>query len=270
MGTAEIPLVSRYANQELQHAPLSTNPIKLVGFGHAFRTEAGGSGQLIKGIYRVHQFSKVEIVVLCCPEASEALFADILATQQEILRDLELSYRAIEIPSEDLGAPAYRKVDMEAYMPGRAACSGVSPLDPAGKFEQLMWGEIFDLQLHGLQARRLGIRIGNAPKAAAGVVSDTSPSPSLGSSALHSSVFAAAGAKFVHTLNGTAAAIPRLMIAILEQHQDPATHNVCIPAALQPYLLGLKSIPELSLFPQRSVHYALNSSGAAGGDKKAS
>ncbi|KAI8080094.1 putative seryl-tRNA synthetase [Gilbertella persicaria] len=192
-GTAEIPLAGKFATQLLNEHEL---PKKLVGFGHAFRTEAGGRGVETKGLYRVHQFSKVELFALTTPEQSEAMMEEIRSLQEEIFTDLGLCFRVLDMPTEELGASAFRKYDMEAWMPGR------------GK-----WGEISSTSnCTDYQSRRLSIRY--RPK--------------------HQTK---KNTQFCHTLNGTAIAVPRVIIAILETFQTK-DGSVQIPKVLQKWLPG--------------------------------
>jgi seryl-tRNA synthetase len=192
IGTAEITLGGLYADTVLEEDDL---PIKLAGLSHCYRTEAGAAGRESKGLYRVHQFSKVEMFVYSRPEDSEALHADLLRIEERIYQELELPYRAIDVASGDLGAPAFRKYDLEAWLPGRADGGA--------------YGEVTSTSnCTDFQARRLKTRF--RPK----------------------------GAKrneLVHTLNGTAIAMPRTIIALLENHQR-ADGSVVIPAALRPFL----------------------------------
>lgn len=115
-GTAEIPLAGKFAGRSLLESQL---PQRLVGFGHAFRTEDGGRGQETKGLYRVHQFSKVELFAVTTPEQSENMMEEIKEVQEEIFTELGLCFRILDMPTEELGASAYRKYDIEAWMPGR-------------------------------------------------------------------------------------------------------------------------------------------------------
>lgn len=190
VGTAEITLGGLYADAMLQEADL---PLKLVGISHCFRTEAGAHGRESKGLYRVHQFTKVEMFVLCRPEDSEAMHEQILAIEERILQALEIPYRVIDVASGDLGAPAYRKYDIEAWMPGRGE---------AGEF-----GEVTSASnCTDFQARRLKTRFRRA---------------------------ATQKNELVHTLNGTAVALSRTPVALLENQQQ-ADGSVTIPKALQP------------------------------------
>lgn len=113
IGTAEITMGGYHANEILD---LSKGPKKYVALSHCFRTEAGSYGRESKGLYRVHQFTKLEMFVYCKPEESEKMHQEILDIEKEICDNLGLAYRVIDIASGDLGAPAYRKFDIEAHM----------------------------------------------------------------------------------------------------------------------------------------------------------
>ncbi|MEI7687849.1 MAG: serine--tRNA ligase [Planctomycetota bacterium] len=192
VATAEITLGGMHRDQILDEAQL---PIKLVGMSHCFRTEAGAPGRETRGLYRVHQFTKVEMFVFCTPEESEALHREILAIEEEIFQGLGLPYHVIDTCTGDLGGPAYRKYDLEAWMPGRGA---------AGEF-----GEVTSTSnCTDFQARRLNIRYKGAKQK---------------------------GARFVHTLNGTAVAVTRALVAILENYQQP-DGTVLIPPALRAWV----------------------------------
>ncbi len=114
IGTAEITTLGYHANEVLD---LENGPIKYAALSHCFRTEAGSYGKASKGLYRVHQFTKLEMFIFCKPENSEKLHNEILKIEEEILDGLELPYRVIDIATGDLGGPAYRKFDIESYMP---------------------------------------------------------------------------------------------------------------------------------------------------------
>jgi seryl-tRNA synthetase len=197
IGTAEITLGGLHLDAILDEDEL---PKKLAGISHCFRTEAGAAGRESKGLYRVHQFTKVEMFAFARPEESEALHADLLRIEERIYQALEVPYRVLDIATGDLGAPAYRKYDIEAWLPG---------LGDRGDY-----GEVTSTSnCTDFQARRLRTR------------------------------FRRKGTKrneLVHTLNGTAVAVSRTLIAILENHQR-ADGSVAIPAALQRYV-GLESI----------------------------
>lgn len=198
VGTAEITLGGLFQDRVLDEAEL---PIKLGGVSHCFRTEAGAYGRESKGLYRVHQFTKVEMFAVTRPEDSDAQHAEMLAIEERFFQALEIPYRVIDIAAGDLGAPAYRKFDIEAWMVGRGESGG--------------WGEVTSTSnCTDYQARRLGAR------------------------------FRRAGGKrteIVHMLNGTAVAVSRTLVALLENHQR-ADGSIAIPKALQPYC-GFDSIP---------------------------
>ena len=194
IGTAEITLGGMHADEILDEAKL---PLKYVGLSHCFRTEAGAAGRASRGLYRVHQFTKVEMFVFAIPETSGAIHAEILALEEEIFTELGIPYRVLDICSGDLGGPAYRKYDLEAWMPGRG---------DAGEF-----GEVTSTSdCTDYQARRLNIRF----------------KPTAGK-----------GTKFVHTLNGTAVALSRALIVVLENYQR-ADGLIDVPEVLKPYMMG--------------------------------
>ncbi len=142
IGTAEITLGAYYRNRILSADDL---PIKLAGLSHCFRREAGASGQFSKGLYRVHQFTKVEMFVYVRPEESDAMLEELLAIEEEIAQGLDFPYRVVDTCTGDLGGPAYRKYDIEAWMPGRG--------------ESGDWGEITSTSnCTDYQARRLATR----------------------------------------------------------------------------------------------------------------
>lgn len=113
VGTAEIPLAGYHSNETID---LSNGPIKYAGLSHCFRKEAGAYGRTSKGLYRVHQFNKLEMFIFCKPEDSEKVHLELLEIEQKICNGLGFPYRVIDIASGDLGSPAYRKYDVEAYM----------------------------------------------------------------------------------------------------------------------------------------------------------
>ena len=113
IGTAEITVGGYHANEVLD---LSEGPKKYAAISHCFRTEAGAYGKESKGLYRVHQFTKLEMFIFCKPEDSEKMHEELLNLEKEIADGLEIPYRVIDIPSGDLGGPAYRKYDIEAWM----------------------------------------------------------------------------------------------------------------------------------------------------------
>ena len=192
IGTAEITLGGLYADRILSEEEL---PLRMVGVSHCFRTEAGAAGRESRGLYRVHQFTKVELFAITRPEDSEAVHDDLLALEERIYQDLEVPYRVIDVATGDLGAPAYRKFDIEAWMPGRGEGGSYGEVTSASNCTDY-------------QSRRLRVR------------------------------FRRKGAKkneLVHMLNGTAVALSRAPIALLENHQR-ADGSVAIPEALRPYM----------------------------------
>ncbi len=140
IGTAEHPLTALHANEILDEESL---PLKYVGWSPCFRKEAGSHGKDTKGIFRVHQFHKVEQYVFCEPEESEELHREIISNAEEILQDLNIPYRIVNIATGDLGAPAYKKYDIEGWFPGQ------------GKYRELVSGS----NVLDWQARRMNIRM---------------------------------------------------------------------------------------------------------------
>ncbi|UGQ17030.1 serine--tRNA ligase [Borrelia sp. RT1S] len=141
IGTAEITLGGYYHDTILDLKA----PIKMAGLSHCFRKEAGAAGQFSRGLYRVHQFSKVEMFCLCRREESDRIHNEFLELEEEIFSELEIPYRVLNVCTFDLGAPAYKKYDIEAWMPGRG-----------GKGE---YGEVTSTSnCTDYQARRLRIR----------------------------------------------------------------------------------------------------------------
>jgi seryl-tRNA synthetase len=116
VGTAEITLGGLYAGDTIDESKL---PITMAGISHCFRTEAGAYGRHSKGLYRVHQFSKLEMFVYCTPEESDAWHEKLVKLEEKIFKGLDLPYRVVDICTGDMGAVAHRKYDLEAWMPGR-------------------------------------------------------------------------------------------------------------------------------------------------------
>ena len=176
VGTAEITLGGLYADTILEEEQL---PVLMAGISHCFRTEAGAAGRESKGLYRVHQFTKLEMFAITRPEDSDAMHERLLAIEERIYQGLELPYRVVDIAAGDLGAPAYRKFDIEAWMPGRG--------------ERGSWGEISSTSnCTDYQARRLRVRFRRK---------------------------ASKKNEFAHMLNGTAVSNARLILALVENHQ---------------------------------------------------
>lgn len=176
VGTAEITLGGMHADTILDEEAL---PLHYVGISHCFRTEAGAHGRESKGLYRVHQFTKVEMFAFTRPEDSEATHEQLLRIEEGLYQGLELPYRVLDVAAGDLGAPAYRKFDIEAWMPGRG--------------DGGTWGEVTSTSnCTDYQARRLRVRFRRK---------------------------ATKKNEFVHMLNGTAIANSRAIVALLENHQ---------------------------------------------------
>jgi seryl-tRNA synthetase len=116
IATAEVTLAGSHADEII---PEQNLPIKYVGYSHCFRKEAGAYGKYSKGLYRVHQFSKVEMFIYCKPDESEKFHEYLLKMEEEICQELGLPYRVVEMCTGDLGAMAARKFDVEVWMPGR-------------------------------------------------------------------------------------------------------------------------------------------------------
>lgn len=123
VGTAEITLGGLYAGEIIDEKKL---PITLAGISHCFRTEAGAYGRHSKGLYRVHQFSKLEMFVFCKPEDSDSWHEKLVKLEEKIFSGLEIPYRVVDICTGDMGAVAYRKYDLEAWMPGRGGYGEVT------------------------------------------------------------------------------------------------------------------------------------------------
>jgi seryl-tRNA synthetase len=196
IGTSEVPVTAYHAEDVLREDEL---PKYYVGLSSCYRREAGTYGKDTRGLYRVHQFQKVEQVVLCVndPEVSSREHAHILQNAEEILQALALPYRVVLVCGSELGVPQVKKYDIETWMPGRQA---YGETHSASKF-------------HDFQARRLKLRYRDKDGAM----------------------------RFMHTLNNTVVASPRLLIALLECNQRE-DGSVAIPDVLQPYMGGQQEI----------------------------
>jgi seryl-tRNA synthetase len=191
VATAEITLGGMLAGEILDPATL---PLKVCGISHCYRTEAGAGGRAARGLYRVHQFTKVEMFAFTLPDASDAMLDYFCELECRIFDGLGIAYRVVDTATGDLGGPAFRKFDLEAWMPGRGE---------AGEY-----GEVTSTSnCTDYQARRLGIRYRTGEK----------------------------GTAFVHTLNGTAIAISRALIAVLENYQQ-ADGSIAVPEVLRPWV----------------------------------
>ena len=189
-GTSEPSLLALNQNKTLSEKDL---PIKLAGFSPCYRSEIGSYGKDTKGIYRIHEFWKVEQVVLCANDVAQSnkWLEDLRIISEEILQDFGLPYRIVKNCTGDMGAGKYKMYDIETWMPSR---------DGYGETHS-------DSALHDWQARRLNIKYKDSE----------------------------GKTKFVHTLNNTAIATPRILIPLLENYQQ-ADGSVKIPEVLQEYL----------------------------------
>jgi seryl-tRNA synthetase len=194
IATAEIPITGYHADEIIEEKDL---PLLYVGLSPAYRMEAGAYGKHSKGMYRVHQFNKLELYVFCRPEDSEEWHQKLVAIEEEFCQLLEIPYQLVRIAAGDLGGPAYKKFDIEYW----------SPVDQAYR-ELMSCSNVTDYQ-----ARRLNIRYRRADGTLA----------------------------YAHTLNGTAAALSRIPIALIENHQQP-DGTMRIPEMLRPYLGGKVAI----------------------------
>jgi len=188
VGTSEVPLASYHAGEILGGAEL---PRRYAGFSTCFRREAGAAGKDTQGLFRVHQFDKVEMFTFVEPQESQEEHERLLGIEEEILQALEIPYRVVNIAVDDLGASAAKKYDLEAWLPGQARFRELTSCSNTTDF----------------QARRLELRY--RPEEGEGV-------------------------RHVHTLNGTAVAVGRTIIAIAENHQDD-NGNVAVPDVLHPF-----------------------------------
>ncbi len=191
--TAEVPLTNLY-REEILAGPL---PIRLTACTPCFRREAGAAGRETRGLNRVHQFEKVEMVCFTTPAESDAELGRLVANAEAVLGRLELPYRVVELCAGDLSFAAARCFDLELWAPGQQAWLEVSS---CSNFEDF-------------QARRAGIRYRDAEGKAA----------------------------FLHTLNGSGVALPRLLVALIENGQQ-ADGSVALPAALRPYMDGAERL----------------------------
>lgn len=199
-ATAEIPLAGLYASKDIKREDL---PVKVAGSSRCYRAEAGARGVDTKGLYRVHEFTKVEMFAWADHEQAESVFDEMVAIQTEILSSLGLPCRVLEMPSSDLGASAYRKIDIEALFPSRMS-------------RDEGWGEVTSVSMcTDYQSRRLDTRI------------------------LEQS---GSRKNFAHTLNGTAMAIPRVLAAILEHGWRADEMAVEVPKVLRIYMGGKEKI----------------------------
>ncbi|KAL8668006.1 MAG: hypothetical protein Q9168_007124 [Polycauliona sp. 1 TL-2023] len=203
-GTAEIPFAGMKANTTMEDKEL---PLQVVGPSRCYRAEAGARGIDTKGLYRVHEFTKVEMFTWTSKDTAALAFDAMLAVQKEILETLGLHCRILEMPSMDLGASAVRKVDIEAFFPSRQS-------------KDDGYGEVTSASIcTDYQTRRLNTRVKLA-------------SPSQ------------AKTDYPYTVNGTALAVPRVLAALLEIGWNQEHRTVAIPEVLHKWMHGIKTIGE--------------------------
>jgi seryl-tRNA synthetase len=188
VGTAEVPLAALHMGEILAHEDL---PVRYAGYSTCFRREAGTYGKDMGGMFRVHQFDKVEMFSFAPPETSWEEHEYLVSVEEEIISNLELPYRVVNIAAGDLGGSAAKKYDIEVWLPGQDRYRELTSCSNTTDY----------------QARRLQTRSRRAEGAP----------------------------EILHTLNGTATAIGRTLIALLENHQQ-ADGSVALPAKLHPYL----------------------------------
>ncbi|MFD8301869.1 serine--tRNA ligase [Streptomyces sp. NPDC059690] len=189
VGTSEVPLAAYHMDEILDADRL---PLRYAGFSPCFRREAGSHGKDTRGIFRVHQFDKVEMFSYVVPEDSQAEHQRLLQWEKEWLTSLELPFRVIDVATGDLGSSAARKFDCEAWIPTQGKYRELTSTSDCTEF----------------QSRRLSIRFRDGKQI-----------------------------KPLATLNGTLCAVPRTIVAILENHQQ-ADGSVYVPPVLRPYLGG--------------------------------
>lgn len=189
VATAEIPLGGLLASETIDAEQL---PIKLCGISHCFRTEAGAHGRATRGLYRVHQFTKIEMFAFTLPDQSDAMLEQLRTLECRLFDGLQIPYRVVDTATGDLGGPAYRKYDLEAWMPGRGDYGEVTSTSNCTDY----------------QARRLNIRYRTKGEK---------------------------GTQLAHTLNGTAIAVSRALIALLENHQQ-ADGTIVVPEVLRAWV----------------------------------
>lgn len=235
-ATAEIPLASMMAARTLDEARL---PLRCVAASRCYRAEAGARGVDTKGLYRVHEFTKVEMFAWTLPDTdatgvegggfttnsdasaandsgghTTSVFEEMLAAQRQIVSALGLSYRELEMPAADLGASASRKRDIEVFFPSRFREADAA----AGREADEGWGEVTSTSIcTDYQARRLATRVRRRD----------------------------GQLDWPHTVNGTALAVPRVLAAILETGWDEESQTVRIPKCLWPWMMGMQVIAKM-------------------------
>lgn len=191
-ATAEIALAGLGIDAVLD---LSRGSRKLCGVSRSYRAEAGARGKDTRGLYRVHEFTKVELFCWARPDDSDQMLEELRQFQTELVEELGLPAKVLNMPANDLGAPAYRKYDIEVWMPGRGSFGEITSTSNCTDF----------------QSRRMNTKFKD---------------PVTGKSS------------HVHTLNGTAMAVPRVIVALVENFYDPVSNLIAVPAPLVPYMDG--------------------------------
>lgn len=196
-ATAEIPLAAMGLNKVYTITP--GHPIKLCGVSRSYRSEAGARGRDTRGLYRVHEFTKVELFCWSHPSDSDKVLHSLKNFQLDIIKDIGLSARVLNMPANDLGSPAYQKYDIEAWMPGRGSFGEVTSTSNCTDY----------------QSRRMNTKFRN------------SLTQKL---------------EYVHTLNATAMAVPRVILAIVENFYDPLIDKIHVPKVLRLYMDNMEYI----------------------------
>ncbi|QLQ78368.1 hypothetical protein HG537_0A06150 [Torulaspora globosa] len=191
-ATAEIALAGLGINQVMD---LSNGPRRLVGVSRSYRAEAGARGKDTKGLYRVHEFTKVELFCWSRPDQSDELLEKLKGLQIDIVSSLGISAKVLNMPANDLGAPAFKKYDIEAWMPGRGSFGEISSSS-----------NCLDFQTRRLNTKYKGQTTNKL--------------------------------EYAHTLNGTAMAVPRVILALIENNYNPATRTITIPEPLRDFMGG--------------------------------
>ncbi|KAL6935088.1 related to Serine--tRNA ligase, mitochondrial [Hanseniaspora guilliermondii] len=196
IATSEITLAGYEMTKVFSKSEL---PIKKCAISRAFRKEADAQGTAVKGLYRVHEFNKVELFVWTTPDKSNETLEELKDLQVELIKSLGLTAQVLQMPNNDLGAPAYKKYDIECWMPGKGAFGEITSTSNCTDF----------------QSRRLLTRYRDFDDE-------------------NRMLF-----KYVHTLNGTCMAVPRVILAIVENYYNPETNRITVPEVLVP-LMGMK------------------------------
>jgi seryl-tRNA synthetase len=196
IATSEHPMAAMYMDEVLMGEDL---PVKLAGFSTNFRKEAGAHGKDTRGVFRTHQFNKIEQFIFCRPEDSWQLHEELLRNAEELVQKLGLAYRVVNVCTGDIGIVAAKKYDIEAWMPAQNAYREIVSCSNCTDY----------------QARRLNIKYrekeGEAPKG------------------------------FVHTLNSTALATGRTIVALIENYQQE-DGSIVVPEVLRKYMGGIEEI----------------------------